>query len=342
MFARAARVAGTAAYEDYYARRPDLREGDDRVRRLPALFVRGGRHFDEALSSEAAALFDSIPRLEPEAAVVEAFAARLGAAEDPSHALVAMALELGAVAAGTAEVDEAFVYSAKGRRDTDYGEPPAEGLPRALLFLVEMDHDAMRAAPRAPVLRESARQYLAAARISLTLAAALRAAGHRAASQHDARYDLVLPPLAVRAGLGELGRNNILVADRFGARVRIGAVSTDAPLSAGEPRSLGVRAFCEICRKCAECCPSGALDRGEPRAVRGVVKWRTDEARCYAHWRRIGTDCGICMAVCPFSHRASWPHALVRRLVRLGPLFARAALAGDDLLYGRRWRPRRG
>ena len=207
----------------------------------------------------------------------------------------------------------------------------------ALVFLVEMDFDAMQRAPRAETLLESARQYYRAARIAMNAAAAIRAAGHDARPHYDAHYDVILPPLAVRAGLGELGRNNILVADRYGSRVRIGAITTDMAIVPDRPIDLGVAAFCEICKKCAENCPSRALSTGDRADVLAVMKWPTDVERCYGYWRRSGTDCGICMAVCPFSHRDSPFHNLIRRVVRLHPLLAHIALFGDDLWYGRKW-----
>ncbi len=145
-----------------------------------------------------------------------------------------------------------------------------------------------------------------------------------------------LPPLLDPRGRyhdPELCRNNILVADRHGSRVRIGAVTTDCPVRWDEPVDLGVRAFCGFCRKCARSCPSRALSLGEPEIIRGVSKWGTKVERCYAFWRRAGTDCGICMAVCPFSHRDNVFHNLVRRLVRLHPLPARLLYHLDEIFY---------
>ena len=338
LFARMARRPETPAYEEYYARRPELRAGDDKLRALPPLCAPGTRYFDPARSTEADRLFRSIPGLQPDPADVERLAGTLTRTADASTDLRRAALELGAVAAGCAPVDPAFVYSHRGRFDDDYGRPIEPDLPHALVFLVEMDFEAMRQAPAAPTLVESARQYVRAARISTTLAAALEAAGHAARSQHDAHYEVLLPPLAVSAGLGELGRNNILVADRFGSRVRIGAVLTDLPLRPDAPVDLGVRAFCAVCRKCADNCPAHALSAGPPIDVRGVRKWPTAVERCHAFWRGAGTDCGICMAVCPFSHRDTRPHRLVRAVVRRARWTHRAAVRFDDLLYGRRWR----
>jgi reductive dehalogenase len=339
LFARMARRPGTAAFDDTYARRPELRADDDRLRALPALCTPGGRYYEPERAAEADRLFESIPGLQPDAAEVDRLARALSGAANPTTVLRRAALDLGAVAAGCTPVAPAFVYSHKGRFDADYGRSLATDLlPHAVVFLVEMDHAAMRCAPAAPTIVESARQYVRAARISTTLAAALRAAGRAGRSQHDAHYEVLLPPLAVQAGLGELGRNNILVADRFGSRVRIGAVTTDLPLAPAAPLDLGVRAFCAVCRKCAENCPAHALSAGPPVELRGIRKWPTAVERCYGFWRGAGTDCGICMAVCPFSHRDTWPHRLVRSLVRRARWTHRAAVWFDDRLYGRRWR----
>ena len=287
--------------------------------------------------TEAASWFQRIDHLEPDQTVVDTWSPRLGGADAP-EALEVMTRDLGAVAVGCAEVEEAFVYSHKGRFDDNYGRTIPIASTWAVVFLVEMDFDAMQRAPHGPTIIESARQYCRAAEIALNVTAALEAAGHRATAHYDAHYEVILPPLAVAAGLGELGRNNILVADRFGSRVRIGAVTTDLALESAEPRSLGVRAFCERCKKCSDNCPTGSLSKGDPIEVRGVTKWPTRVEKCFAHWRRIGTDCGICMAVCPFSHRNSWFHNLVRRLVRHHPAVVPLALLGDDLVFGRRWK----
>jgi ferredoxin len=340
MFARAARRPGTPAYEDYYGRlRPDLRRVDDRLRALPELCRPGGRHYEPRIAAETEGFFRRIGKIEPDLDLVDEWARRLRRSEDPTTTVRSMVRSFGAVAAGAAPVDPAFVYTVKGRFDRDYGQPVELAHRTAVVFLVEMDHDAMQRAPRAETIRESARQYWRAAKIAKAAATVLRAAGHEAKAHYDAHYDLILPPLAVRAGLGELGRNNILIADRFGSRVRIGAISTDLELRYPEPRSLGALAFCRICRKCAENCPSRALSTGRREVVRGVRKWPTNVERCYGYWRNVGTDCGICMAVCPFSHPDNAFHNLVRRLVRLHPAVARIALLLDDLVYGRRWRP---
>ena len=61
--------------------------------------------------------------------------------------------------------------------------------------------------------------------------------------------------LAWAAGLGWIGRNNLLVTPQFGARVRLASVLTDAPLESGRPAEGG----CGECRACVEACPAGAI-----------------------------------------------------------------------------------
>jgi ferredoxin len=342
MFSRAALEPGTPAYAAAYARRPELKEVDDAIRRLPELTEPGGTLFDAGVMAETADLFAALERLEVDPTLLAAQSAALREAPEPSAHIARAALRLGAVAAGWAPLEPAFVYSHRGRFAADWGAPVRLDHRHALVFLVEMDFDTMRRAPSAEGMRESARQYRNAARISLHLETLIRAAGFDARHHYDAHYDVILPPLAVLAGLGEIGRNNILIADRFGARVRIGCVTTSMPARLATPRALGVRAFCEICMKCAKSCPSGALTSGDREEVLGAPRWPTRVERCYRYWRQTGTDCGICMACCPFSHPDNALHNLVRRIVRRAPWAHQALVRGDALLYGRRWKPGKG
>ncbi|HVN70905.1 MAG TPA: hypothetical protein VMU10_02685 [Desulfomonilia bacterium] len=65
---------------------------------------------------------------------------------------------------------------------------------------------------------------------------------------------------AMSAGLGNIGRSNLLITPRFGPHVRIGAVITKAPL---EPDEKKLYDPCpSACRKCMEACPVGALREG--------------------------------------------------------------------------------
>lgn len=159
MFARAARRPGTPAYEDYYARRPERRATDDHLRTLPELLVPGGRHYDEPVCREAAEYFRAIESFVPEPDVVTRWAEALRGTRDATDTVRRELVAMGALSAGTTRLDQRFIYTHKGRFDEDYGAPIDLTHPRAAVFLVEMDADAMWQAPEAPAIRESARQY---------------------------------------------------------------------------------------------------------------------------------------------------------------------------------------
>ena len=72
-------------------------------------------------------------------------------------------------------------------------------------------------------------------------------------------------------------------------------------------------------------CPSHALSDGEPDTSRNVPLWPTHVERCCGYWRAVGTDCGVCMAVCPFSHPDTPLHRAVRAALRRAPWLARVA-----------------
>lgn len=99
------------------------------------------------------------------------------------------------------------------------------------------------------------------------------------------------PRLAQLAGLGFIGRHNMVVTPRFGAAVRLVSVFTDAPLEADEP-ALG---DCGDCESCRTACPVQAI---------GARAEDWDRAVCLAKLRdfkkRITNQyiCGVCVRVC--------------------------------------------
>jgi epoxyqueuosine reductase len=60
---------------------------------------------------------------------------------------------------------------------------------------------------------------------------------------------------AVEAGLGWIGRNNLLVNPVHGARIRLVTILTTLPLQHDHPVNGG----CGSCRRCLTLCPAGAI-----------------------------------------------------------------------------------
>jgi len=57
------------------------------------------------------------------------------------------------------------------------------------------------------------------------------------------------------AGLGWIGRNNLLVNKDLGSQLRLASILTDMPLKIDRP----VEESCAACRNCIEACPAGAI-----------------------------------------------------------------------------------
>ena len=71
---------------------------------------------------------------------------------------------------------------------------------------------------------------------------------------------LSLKHAAVSAGMGHIGRSNLLITPRFGPHQRLGALVTEAVL---RPDPAGAPAHCPVsCTECERACPAGALRDG--------------------------------------------------------------------------------
>jgi ferredoxin len=336
MFARARLRPGSPEFETYYARRPEHRAGDDQTRSLPGLLSSDAPLADPVAFGSAKASF----------AITEALRHEVDgpvAAERIDRSRVEMTTEFkrftrrhGACDVGITEVQPYHVYSHVGRGTGTWGEPIELDHRWAIAFTVEMDYATMRRAPAAPVVAEAARQYVESARIAVQLAALIRSLGYPARAHIDGNYRVIAPLVARDAGLGELGRMGILMTPRLGPRVRLGVVTTDVPLFPDQPGDdRSVLDFCTVCKKCVENCPVGAIPDGERESVDGGRRWAIDADICFRYWNAVGTDCGRCMTVCPYSHPDNPAHNLVRRAIRTSGTARRVALWLDDLFYGR-------
>ena len=245
-----------------------------------------------------------------------------------------MTIYFGALDVGITELKPYHVYSHIGRGTGTYGAPIPVKHRFAIAFTVEMDHGMIAANPHAPGSMESARQYVESARVAVSLAAAIRHLGYPARAHIDGNYRVIAPLVARDAGLGEIGRMGLLMTPRIGPRVRLGVVTTDIELipDSRNPDPTVID-FCNICTKCAQNCPSRSIPFGERQEIDGAIRWRIDPNTCFRYWNVVGTDCGVCMTVCPYSHPDSMGHNVIRWGIRRSGFLRRVALWFDNLLY---------
>ena len=108
---------------------------------------------------------------------------------------------------------------------------------------------------------------------------------------------------AVNAGLGWIGKNDVVITEKFGPRVRLSAILIDAEFPYGERVE---QSRCpEGCRLCVDICPHGALT-GVQWDIHVKRRELIDYQLCNrkrslfikSHGRK--NACGLCLAVCPF------------------------------------------
>jgi ferredoxin len=337
VFARSRLVPGSAEFSSYYEMRPEHKSIDDRFRELPGLLSMEAQLANRwAFASAKASFFLTEAVREYVTGPVSTERKALSAPEMTEY-VKALARYYGAFGVGVAGLWPYHVYTHIGRGSGKYGDPIDLPHAYAIAFSVEMSRKMMGPAPEAPTVMESARQYVEAARIALQLAAFIRHLGYPARAHIDGNYRVIAPLVARDAGLGEIGRMGLLMTPELGPRVRLGVVTTDLPLIPDD--RLDGRAvidFCRVCKKCAQNCPSRAIPFDDRKEHDGAYRWRIDADACFRYWNVIGTDCGRCIDVCPYSHPDTLAHRMVRWGVARSGGVRRAAVWLDDLFYGQR------
>jgi reductive dehalogenase len=324
----------------YYRLHPENKEADKAIHRKPELGEKGQVFHHSLYSPALVAAFEFLDRIRPASEGPVASDKAPVAAEDTAEALRQVAHYYGADDVGFVRLKPHHLYSRRGRQAEHWGEKVDLGHATAVVIISAMDSRMLKMAPALPIILESGRQYVEVAKVACILAAFLRRLGYGARAHTDANYLTVCVPAAAEAGLGEVGRLGILIHPRFGPCCRIALVTTDwdlpAEAEAAGPPPAGVEEFCRVCRKCADNCPAQAIPRGAKPSSRGMAHWRIKQESCYSYWKSVGTDCGVCIRVCPFTKPDNLFHRLARWYVSRNSLNQRMALLLDDLLYGRR------
>ncbi|MHC4518650.1 MAG: tRNA epoxyqueuosine(34) reductase QueG, partial [Planctomycetota bacterium] len=112
--------------------------------------------------------------------------------------------------------------------------------------------------------------------------------------------------LAVRAGLGFIGKNHMFIHPNLGPQVFLGELIATAALHPDEP----VPGVCISCGRCVRTCPTGALQEDGRFDARKCISYLTIEHTGDIEpelAREVGNrvfGCDQCVAVCPHRHGA--------------------------------------
>lgn len=250
---------------------------------------------------------------------------------------------LRADAVGICRLPEYAVYShGFSFKDMDAGEKStALTHKNAIAILVDQDERTNQAFNGSDWISNSMSMmsYATSGFIAITLAEYIRRLGYPAKAHYAPYYDVVVPPILLLAGLGELSRMGDTVLHPFlGPRFKAAVVTTDMPLDPDKPIDFGLQDFCSTCKKCARECPSGAISDGEKVRFNGYEKWPLDKKKCTTMrvGNQHGSGCGTCVKVCPWSKPYTPFHRAVNWVMRNVPPARRFGIWGDDLMgYGK-------
>lgn len=132
------------------------------------------------------------------------------------------------------------------------------------------------------------KQYLMSKQVQNLTAKILQSDGYRA--EYKTVFSLFgdFRPLAVAAGLGQWGRNGLVVNKEHGSGLLFAGIFTNAPIEAAEPLTpdlLGITttadedSHCTACGQCIQACPADAFYDGRfhysrcfPKAIQGCAE----------------------------------------------------------------------
>lgn len=336
MFSRNELKVDSERFTTYYKANPQNLQADNKFRKEPGLLSDNSLFYHPKAFNAAQSCFEKIEEYH---SCINDKPSENTTKTKPilkSQELKQLAISMGALDLGITELKPHHVYSHKGRRE-EYGKQISNNHKYAIAFTVEMAHAMVQAAPKASIVMESAKQYLHSAEIAVTLADHIRQLGYEARAHIDGNYQVICPLVAHDAGLGEIGRMGLLMTPKHGPRARIAVVTTNMPFVTNKKLKLkSVEQFCYYCKKCAVCCPSQSIMHNKPMVENGSLKWKINSESCFTYWCKVGTDCGRCMAVCPYSHPNTILHRFIRWGIKNNYIFLRLAVYFDDLFYGRK------
>lgn len=144
----------------------------------------------------------------------------------------------------------------------------------------------------------------------------LQSLGYKAKIAVDS-FPVLERMLAVRAGLGFIGNNGLLINPIFGSYLFLAEVLTDTQF----PSSEHVASLCRDCGRCLSACPSRALSGGgrvnPSRCISSFnVEWNGKIPSFAPEFSGRLFGCDLCQEICPFNdgaplsgERSFVPHA---------------------------------
>ncbi len=207
---------------------------------------------------------------------------------------------------GFAPIDEALMF------EKDYIGGIELLYENAIVLGMKMDYDAINTAPDPPAGLESLRIYAELGEATNKLANFIRSKGFRAIACHPLGGPILYPAMAVKAKLGKIGRQGLLITKKFGPRQRLSLISVNIKtLPANKNEDFDISKFCEKCRRCLNFCPVNAILEVPIVKDNGTIT-RIDSNKCFEYFYKT-TGCSVCIEKCPF-HKTGYQVMYYRQI----------------------------
>lgn len=300
LFSRLRYIKDTKIYNDYYSEFKNHKDRDDHIRKAGANLLENGMLLKKS-DYDVSLLQKRCEYAYNEAKKTKVIKNKTSLnKKDTTYNIKKMANSLGIELVGITAITNEDHYLYRGRNH--YGDKINLDYKYAIVLAYPLNIKYINKAPNVEIELAGEIGYNITATVANQLEMYIKKLGYEAISDSVTDYYSPMIPLAVKSGLGQLGRCNLLVNPDFGNRFKIGAVLTNLPLVEDLPIDFGLKEFCEICKICARKCPTNAISVGKAKSgYNSSIYWPHDYYKCFDSWQENKTDCGICMKACPFT-----------------------------------------
>lgn len=221
---------------------------------------------------------------------------QIGTPEETAAHLKEKAKTFGADIVGICEIEPSDIY--KGREINEKYAIAVGG---------RMRYRAFQTVPSKEAAIECVRIYHELGETVIQLAQYIRSLGYACEIEHPVGdSNLLHIPIALKAGLGELGRHGSIINPELGPLFRLGSVATSIPMAIDHPIDAGIAAFCDNCKACRRYCPADAIpDERSKEGGKdhlGNDRYMVDTGKCFPYFAKH-YYCSACLPVCVYNHK---------------------------------------